>query len=98
FTRSAGCLEGEHFHSLPRDLKTRQAWIIIVYQKIPVKVDAQQLICSKHFTEDSCQNLGQFKAGFGKLLLLKRGAVPSVRPSQLQAGIELFLASRQLFL
>ncbi|XP_041946892.1 uncharacterized protein LOC121707979 isoform X2 [Alosa sapidissima] len=82
-----GCTEkGEVCHSLPKDPKTRQAWIMFVYQKIPAKFDAQLFICSKHFTEDSFQNLGQFKAGFAKLLLLKRGAVPTVRSSQPQAS------------
>ncbi|XP_041955469.1 uncharacterized protein LOC121714258 isoform X1 [Alosa sapidissima] len=82
-----GCTEkGEVCHSLPKDPKTRQAWIMFVYQKIPAKFDAQLFICSKHFTEDSFQNLGHFKAGFAKLLLLKRGAVPTVRSSQPQAS------------
>uniref|UniRef100_A0A3Q2GFR3 THAP-type domain-containing protein n=1 Tax=Cyprinodon variegatus TaxID=28743 RepID=A0A3Q2GFR3_CYPVA len=52
-----GCTEkGENFHSLPKDPRTRQAWIIF-------------LICSKYFTKDRFQNLGQFKAGFAKLFL-----------------------------
>ncbi|KAG5265320.1 hypothetical protein AALO_G00240960 [Alosa alosa] len=82
-----GCTEkGEVCHSLPKDPRTRQAWIMFVYQKIPAKFDAQLFICSKHFPLDSFQNLGQFKAGFAKLLLLKRGAVPTVRSSQPQAS------------
>uniref|UniRef100_A0A3Q2C7S5 THAP domain-containing protein 1 n=1 Tax=Cyprinodon variegatus TaxID=28743 RepID=A0A3Q2C7S5_CYPVA len=81
-----GCMEkGDIFHILPKDLKTRQAWIIFVHQRIPAKFYPQMFMCSKHFTKDSFQNLRHFKAGFAKLLLLKRGAVPTVSPSQTQA-------------
>ncbi|KAL1004808.1 hypothetical protein UPYG_G00050880 [Umbra pygmaea] len=78
-----GCTgNGDTFHSLPKEPNTRRAWLMFVYKKIPVKFDTQLFVCSNHFTKDSFENLGQFKAGFAKLLLLKRGAAPTVRSSQ----------------
>uniref|UniRef100_A0A3Q2E0K7 THAP-type domain-containing protein n=1 Tax=Cyprinodon variegatus TaxID=28743 RepID=A0A3Q2E0K7_CYPVA len=61
-----GCTEKGENLSLPKDLKIRQAWIIFVYQKILAKFGAQLFICSKHFTEDSFENLGR--------------AVPTLKP------------------
>ncbi|KAF1382148.1 hypothetical protein PFLUV_G00161450, partial [Perca fluviatilis] len=82
-----GCTgDGDTSHSLPKEPDTRRAWLMFLYKKIPVKFDSQLFICSKHFTTDSFENLGQFKAGYAKLLLLKKGTVPTVWSSQPQAS------------
>ncbi|XP_078123328.1 uncharacterized protein LOC144528549 [Sander vitreus] len=78
-----GCTgNGDTSHSLPKEPDSRRAWLMFLYKKIPVKVDTQLFICSNHFTKDSFENLGQFKAGYAKLLLLKKGTVPTVWSSQ----------------
>ena len=67
------------FHNLPKEPNTRRAWLMFVYEKIPVKFDTQLFICSNHFDKHS------FEKRFAKKLLLKRGAVPTVCSSQPQA-------------
>ena len=80
-----GCTgNADTFYSLPKEPNTRRAWLMFVYEKIPVKFDTQLFICSNHFTKDSFEKLGLYKSGFAKLLLLKRGAVPTVCSSQPQ--------------
>ncbi|XP_078101780.1 uncharacterized protein LOC144514843, partial [Sander vitreus] len=84
-----GCTgNGDTSHSLPKEPDSRRAWLMFLYKKIPVKVDTQLFICSNHFTKDSFENLGQFKAGYAKLLLLKKGTVPTVWSSQPPASSE----------
>ena len=89
-----GCTgDGDTSHSLPKEPDTRRAWLMFLYKKIPVKFDSQLFICSKHFTTDSFENLGQFKAGYAKLLFLKRGTVPTVWSSPPQAVSMFYVAS-----
>ena len=78
-----GCTgNADTFHSLPKEPNTQRAWLMFVYKKIAAKFETQLLICSNLFTKDSFENLGQFKAGFANLLLLKKGAVTTVCSSQ----------------
>ena len=69
-----GCTRKANTHSLPKEPNIRQAQLLFV----PAKFDTKLFICSKHFTQDSFDNLRQFQARFAKKLNLKRGAVPTV--------------------
>ena len=49
-----GCTgNADTFHNLPKEPDTRQAWLMFIYGKIPIKYDTKLLLRSDHFTKDS---------------------------------------------
>ncbi|XP_051269263.1 uncharacterized protein LOC127370858 [Dicentrarchus labrax] len=76
-----GCrLQHRALHTLPASEELRLQWIHFIYDgKVPVPVGKKPIVCANHFLSDCFQNLGQYNAGLAAKLLLKEGAVPTVR-------------------
>ncbi|XP_051761736.1 piggyBac transposable element-derived protein 4-like isoform X2 [Ctenopharyngodon idella] len=64
---------------LPRDAGLREQWLKFMFNSVPDNYNPNLAVCAAHFTEDSFQNLHEFNAGFAQRLLLKDGAVPTLK-------------------
>uniref|UniRef100_A0A8C2KDZ0 Si:ch211-108c17.2 n=1 Tax=Cyprinus carpio TaxID=7962 RepID=A0A8C2KDZ0_CYPCA len=69
-------------HTLPTEKNCQQAWLMFIYNRIPKQFNSKLLVCSAHFTTECFSNLGQYQAGFAHRLILKKGAIPTILPSQ----------------
>ncbi|KAF5901184.1 RE1-silencing transcription factor A-like isoform X2, partial [Clarias magur] len=73
---------GASLHYIPKDPEIRQKWIDFIYENRPAPKLLKNLdrirICSAHFTEECFTNYRQKMMGFGKRLILKPNAVPTV--------------------
>jgi len=65
--------------SLPRDCGVRDQWLHFIFNSVPNKYQPNLALCASHFTEESFHNLCEFNAGFAQRLVLKDGAVPTLR-------------------
>ncbi|XP_027029880.1 uncharacterized protein LOC113660511 isoform X2 [Tachysurus fulvidraco] len=78
-----GCYSGSgaSLHYIPKDPETRQKWIDFIYKNrtAPKFKNLDRIrICSAHFTEECFTNYRQKMMGFGKRLILKPNAVPTI--------------------
>ncbi|XP_060717153.1 zinc finger homeobox protein 4-like isoform X2 [Tachysurus vachellii] len=78
-----GCYSGSgaSLHYIPKDPETRQKWIEFIYKNrtAPKFKNLDRIrICSAHFTEECFTNYRQKMMGFGKRLILKPNAVPTI--------------------
>ncbi len=64
---------------LPTDAVVREQWLKFIFNSVPDNYNPNVAVCAAHFTEDSFQNLHQFNTGFTQRLLLKHGAVPTLK-------------------
>ncbi len=71
---------------LPTDAVVRQQWLKFMFDYVPDNYNPNLALCAAHFTEDSFQNLHEFNAGFTQKLLLKHGAVPTLKPEAAVVG------------
>lgn len=80
-----GCDDEEKsLFALPSSEPLKTEWLHFIYGgQVPMHVPKNVNVCMKHFSEDCFHNLGQYRAGFSKVLKLKTGSVPSLagRPS-----------------
>uniref|UniRef100_A0A9J8D7P0 THAP-type domain-containing protein n=1 Tax=Cyprinus carpio carpio TaxID=630221 RepID=A0A9J8D7P0_CYPCA len=76
----AGCMNPHSsLHLLPKSEPLKTRWINFVFKEnAPSTLPKFIYVCANHFT-DCFVNEGQYKAGFAQKLLLKDGAVPTVR-------------------
>lgn len=55
-------------------------WVNFIFKgNAPQNIGKYVYVCANHFTPDCFVNEGQYKAGFALKLLIKDGAVPTVR-------------------
>lgn len=78
-----GCYSGSgaSLHYIPKDPEIRQKWIDFIYKNrtAPKLKNLDRIrICSAHFTEECFTNYRQKMMGFGKRLILKPNAVPTI--------------------
>lgn len=78
-----GCYAGSgaSLHYIPKDPEIRQKWIDFIYKNrtVPQLKNLDRIrICSAHFTEECFTNYRQKMMGFGKRLILKPNAVPTI--------------------
>ncbi|MCI4391477.1 hypothetical protein PGIGA_G00134980 [Pangasianodon gigas] len=78
-----GCYAGSgaSLHYIPKDPEIRQKWIDFIYKNrtAPKFKNLDRIrICSAHFTEECFTNYRQKMMGFGKRLILKPNAVPTI--------------------
>ncbi|KAF7691755.1 zinc finger homeobox protein 4-like isoform X1 [Silurus meridionalis] len=78
-----GCYSGSgaSLHYIPKDPETRQKWIDFIYRNrtAPTLKNLDRIrICSAHFTEECFTNYRQKMMGFGKRLILRPNAVPTI--------------------
>ncbi|XP_008298193.1 uncharacterized protein LOC103370809 isoform X2 [Stegastes partitus] len=73
-----GCEGKLNLFASPKEESTRQYWVQFLFagQQQPT---ANWFLCSRHFSEDAFLNRAQYEAGFSARLLLRDGAVPSVK-------------------
>lgn len=71
-----GCKGKSQLFSPPKDEGIRKQWLEFIS---PEKPPAKLFLCAGHFTKDSFKNKGQYDGGFASQLLLKPGAVPSLK-------------------
>ncbi|XP_048053344.1 E3 ubiquitin-protein ligase TRIM39-like isoform X2 [Megalobrama amblycephala] len=64
---------------LPRDTGLREQWLKFIFNSVPDHYNPNLAVCATHFTQGSFQNVNEFKAGFARRLLLKDGAVPTLK-------------------
>ncbi|XP_059404902.1 uncharacterized protein LOC132140098 isoform X1 [Carassius carassius] len=76
----AGCMNPHSsLHLLPKSEPLKTRWINFVFKEnAPSTLPKFVYVCANHFT-DCFVNEGQYKAGFAQKLLLRDGAVPTVR-------------------
>nr|XP_055061721.1 piggyBac transposable element-derived protein 5-like isoform X4 [Misgurnus anguillicaudatus] len=76
-----GCtIEHKRLHKIPPSESLRTAWLNFIFDgDIPRRTCKMFYVCAKHFTSDCFVNEGQYKAGFTSRLLLKQGAIPTLR-------------------
>ncbi|XP_059355164.1 uncharacterized protein LOC132092789 isoform X2 [Carassius carassius] len=65
--------------SLPRDGEVRDQWLKFIFNSVPQNYYPNLALCAAHFTEESFHNLREFNAGFAQRLVLKDGAVPTLK-------------------
>lgn len=65
--------------NLPKDVTQREKWLKFIFNHVPEYYKKDITLCAQHFTKDSFQNWSQFRAGFSQKLLLKEGAVPTIK-------------------
>ncbi|XP_058627963.1 uncharacterized protein LOC131538118 [Onychostoma macrolepis] len=65
--------------ALPRDAGLREQWLKFIFNSVPEKYNLNIAVCAAHFTEDSFLNINEFNAGFAQKLVLKDGAVPTLK-------------------
>ncbi|XP_053342866.1 uncharacterized protein LOC128513118 isoform X2 [Clarias gariepinus] len=84
-----GC-NGEHSsrHVLPTSEPLRTQWLNFIFKAdVPADLPKTVNVCANHFSLDCFINAGQYKAGFATKLLLKNGAVPTLRvPASSSSG------------
>lgn len=73
-----GCEGKLNLFAFPKDVITRQHWMQFLFSGHK-QLYASVFLCSRHFTEDCFLNRAQYEAGFSARLVLKDGAVPSVK-------------------
>lgn len=73
-----GCKGKVSLFTFPKEESTRHQWIEFLFSDQPLP-SATVLLCSRHFTEDSFLNTAQYVAGYSAKLILKVGAVPTVK-------------------
>ncbi|KAM7393960.1 hypothetical protein PAMP_020793 [Pampus punctatissimus] len=84
-----GCEGKLNLFAFPKEENTSKLWIqfLFVGQQQPYTT---VFLCSRHFTEDCFLNRAQYEAGFSARLVLRDGAVPSIKgrveESQAQAS------------
>ncbi|XP_067269187.1 uncharacterized protein [Pseudorasbora parva] len=64
---------------LPRDVGVRDHWLHFIFNSVPHDYHPNLALCAAHFTEESFHNLREFNAGFAHRLVLKDGAVPTLK-------------------
>ncbi|XP_022066518.2 uncharacterized protein LOC110962796 isoform X2 [Acanthochromis polyacanthus] len=72
-----GCEGKLNLFASPKEESTRQYWIQFLFAGQQPTVN--WFLCSRHFSEDAFLNRAQYEAGFSARLLLRDGAVPSVK-------------------
>ncbi|XP_056092191.1 piggyBac transposable element-derived protein 4-like isoform X2 [Rhinichthys klamathensis goyatoka] len=72
--------------SLPRDGGVRDQWLKCIFNSVPHNYYPNLALCAAHFTEESFHNLREFNAGFAQRLVLKDGAVPTLRTEAVVYG------------
>ncbi|XP_077063253.1 uncharacterized protein LOC143715388 isoform X3 [Siphateles boraxobius] len=72
--------------SLPRDRGVRDQWLKFIFNSVPHNYDPNLALCAAHFMEESFHNLGEFNAGFAQRLVLKDGAVPTLKTEAVVYG------------
>ncbi|XP_058628472.1 uncharacterized protein LOC131538581 isoform X2 [Onychostoma macrolepis] len=76
-----GC-NNEHssHHDVPKSEPLKTQWLDFVFEgNMPPDQPKCIHVCANHFSPDCFINEGQYKAGFAKKLLLKKGSVPTLR-------------------
>ncbi|XP_016103244.1 piggyBac transposable element-derived protein 4-like isoform X2 [Sinocyclocheilus grahami] len=71
---------------LPRDAGLREQWLTFIFKSVPEKYNPHIAICAAHFTEDRFLNVREFNAGFAQKLVLKDGAVPTLKAETIVYG------------
>ncbi|XP_067292168.1 uncharacterized protein [Pseudorasbora parva] len=76
-----GCNNEHSSHfDVPKSEPLKTQWLSFVFDGNNPPDQRQCFhVCANHFSPDCFINAGQYKAGFAKKLLLKKGSVPSVR-------------------
>ncbi|XP_042577232.1 piggyBac transposable element-derived protein 4-like isoform X4 [Cyprinus carpio] len=64
---------------LPRNAGLREQWLTFIFKTVPEKYNSYIALCAAHFTDDSFLNVREFNAGFAQKLVMKDGAVPTLR-------------------
>ncbi|XP_056304129.1 piggyBac transposable element-derived protein 4-like [Danio aesculapii] len=70
--------------SLPRGREQREKWLQFIFNSVPESYKKDITLCARHFTKNCFQNYSQFTAGFGLKLVLKEGAVPTIKDCEPQ--------------
>jgi hypothetical protein len=73
-----GCQGKTTLHRFPKNQALRDQWMEFVFPEHQHSC-ASVLVCSMHFEDDFFINKAQFEAGFANRLVLKDGAVPTLK-------------------
>ena len=71
------CVEKSELFVLPTEEPQRSQWLKCLFNTVPSEV-RRTLLCARHFTDESFQNIAQFEAGYAQHLKLKDDAIPSL--------------------
>ncbi|XP_024125819.1 zinc finger and SCAN domain-containing protein 21 isoform X2 [Oryzias melastigma] len=76
-----GCERYRCLFSFPKDEPSHRKWLEFLIGN--TRQTSQQLfVCDGHFTDDCFDNLGMYQSGLAKRLLLKAGAIPTIKPDE----------------
>lgn len=76
-----GCItEHKSLFRLTHSGDLKKQWLTFIYDgNVPVNLPKWLYVCGSHFTSENFLNEGQFNAGFAHKLVIKEGAIPTVR-------------------
>ncbi len=63
----------------PRDAGLREQWLKFIFNSVSENDNPNTALCAAHFMEDSFLNLHELNSGFTQKLVLKDGAVKTIK-------------------